>query len=94
MRFRENKITFTNTIVAATEGIFSNQANTDPSPTFGGNNFFNAPNLFSASGSSSRIFDDSATQENPGFTDAANGNFTVTNEVLKAKGTGDPRWVN
>jgi hypothetical protein len=94
VRFRENKITFTNTIVAATEGIFSNQANTDPSPTFGGNNFFNAPNLFSASGSSSRIFDDSATQENPGFTDAANGNFMVTNEVLKAKGTGDPRWVN
>ncbi|NLS45844.1 MAG: DUF5123 domain-containing protein [Firmicutes bacterium] len=25
--------------------------------------------------------------------DPANGNFTVTNELLKAKGTGDPRWL-
>ncbi len=93
VRFKENKITFTNTIVADTEGMFSNQANTDPSPTFGGNNFFNAPNLFSASGSSSKFFDDSATSEDPGFVDAANGDFTVTNELLKAKETGDPRWV-
>lgn len=93
VRFKTNKITFSNNIVTETVGIFSNQANTDQSPTFGGNNFFNAPNLFSASGASSNIFDDSATQENPGYTNAANGNFTVTNELLKAKGTGDPRWV-
>ena len=73
--------------------MFSNQANTDPAPIFGGNNFFNAPNLFSASGSASKIFDDTATSENPGFVDAANGDFSVTNELLKAKETGDPRWV-
>lgn len=94
VRFKENKITFTNNIVAETSCIFTNQSNTDPSPTFGGNNFFNAPNLFSASGSSSKFFDDSADSEDPGFVDAANGDFTVTNELLKAKGTGDPRWVN
>lgn len=94
VRFKENKITFTNNIVAETNCIFTNQSNTDPSPTFGGNNFFNAPNLFSASGSSSKFFDDSADSEDPGFVDAANGDFTVTNELLKAKGTGDPRWVN
>jgi hypothetical protein len=94
VRFKENKITFTNNIVAETSCIFTNQSNTDPSPTFGGNNFFNAPNLFSASGSSSKIFDDSADSVDPGFVDAANGDFTVTNELLKAKGTGDPRWVN
>lgn len=94
VRFKENKITFTNTIVAETASIFTNKSETDPSPTFDGNNFFNAPNLFSASGSSSKIFDDSATSEDPGFVDAANGDFTVTNELLKAKETGDPRWVN
>lgn len=93
IRFKENKITFTNNIVAETAGMFSNQANTDPAPIFGGNNFFNAPNLFSASGSASKIFDDTATSENPGFVDAANGDFSVTNELLKAKETGDPRWV-
>ncbi len=94
VRFKENKITFTNNIVAETSCIFTNQSNTDPSPTFGGNNFFNAPNLFSESGSSSKFFDDSADREDPGFVDAANGDFTVTNELLKAKGTGDPRWLN
>ncbi|MBF6627416.1 MAG: fibronectin type III domain-containing protein [Proteiniphilum sp.] len=93
VRFKENKITFTNNIVAETAAIFTNQNNTDPSPTFGGNNFFNAPNLFSASGSSSKFYDDSAGSEDPGFVDAANGDFTVTNELLKAKETGDPRWV-
>ncbi len=94
VRFKENKITFTNNIVAETAAIFTNQNNTDPSPTFGGNNFFNAPNLFSASGSSSKFYDDSADSEDPGFVNAANGDFTVTNELLKAKGTGDPRWIN
>ena len=94
VRFKENKITFTNNIVAETAAIFTNQTNTDPSPTFSGNNYFNAPNLFSASGSASKFFDDSAGSEDPGFVDAANGDFTLTNELLKAKGTGDPRWVN
>lgn len=93
VRFKENKITFTNTIVAETQGIFTNQSNTDPEPTFGENNFFNAPNLFSASGSSSKFYDDSASNEDPGFTNPTEGNFTVTNELLKAKGLGDPRWI-
>lgn len=94
VRFKENKITFTNNIVAETDAIFTNQDNTDPTTVFGGNNFFNAPNLFSASGKSSKLFDDSADSEEPGFKDAATGDFTVTNEVVKAKGTGDPRWIN
>lgn len=93
VRFVGNKITFTNNIVSNLTGIFTNQANTDPNPTFGGNNFFNAPNLFSDSGSSSRFFDDSATKEDPGFVNPGGGDFTVTNIVLKAKGTGDPRWI-
>jgi hypothetical protein len=94
VRFKENKITFTNNIVAETSCIFTNQSSTDPAPTFGGNNCFNAPNLFSASGSSSKFYDDSADSEDPGFVNATNGDFTVTNELLKAKGTGDPRWIN
>ena len=93
VRFKGNVITFTNTIVAETVGMFSNQANTDPTPTFGGNNFFNAPGLFSATGSGSKFYDDSASNEDLGFVNANEGNFTITNEVLKAKGTGDPRWI-
>lgn len=94
VRFKANKITFTNNIVAETVAIFTNQNNTDPGTAFGGNNYFNAPNLFSKSGSSSKFFDDAATEEDPGFKDPSNGDFTLSNEVLKAKGTGDPRWTN
>lgn len=94
VRFKRNKITFTNNIVAETAAIFTNQDNTDPNTAFGGNNFFNAPNLFSKSGSSSKFFDDSASEEAPGFKDTATGDFTLSNELLKARGTGDPRWVN
>ena len=96
IRFVENKITFTNNIVAETKCIFSNQSKTDSSPTFAGNNYFNAPNLFSEKGSSTQalFFDDSADNEDPGFADSTNGDFTVTTEVVKAKGTGDPRWIN
>lgn len=93
VRFVSNEITFTNTIVAETAAMFSNQSKTDSTPTFGGNNFFNAPGLFSATGSGAFFYDDSAMNENPGFVDASNGDFTVTNELLKAKGTGDPRWI-
>jgi hypothetical protein len=60
VRFRENKLTFTNTIVAATRYL-SNQANTIVTHFWG--TTLQCPNLFSASGSSSRIFDDSATGE-------------------------------
>jgi hypothetical protein len=31
--------------------------------------------------------------EDPGFADAANGDFTVSNEEIKYRGAGDPRWI-
>ena len=93
VRFVGNKISFTNNIVSDLTGIFTNQANTDTNPTLGGNNFFNAPNLFSDSGASSRFFDDSATKDDPGFVNSSAGDFTVTNIIVNAKGTGDPRWL-
>jgi hypothetical protein len=93
VRFKGTEISFTNNIVAETTAIFSNQSST-PTPFFENNNYFNAPGLFTGGSTSSLIFDDSALSEDPGFVDAANGDFTVTNELLKAKGTGDPRWLN
>lgn len=93
VRFKGTEISFTNNIVAETTAIFSNQTSTTV-PLFGNNNYFNAPGLFTGGSTSSLIFDDSASKEDPGFANPASGNFTVTNELLKAKGTGDPRWVN
>lgn len=92
VRFKGTEISFTNNIVAETTAIFSNQSSTAV-PTFGNNNYFNAPGLFTGGSTSSLIFDDSALSENPGFVNVGNGDFTVTNELLKAKNTGDPRWV-
>jgi hypothetical protein len=92
VRFKGTEISFTNNIVAETTAIFSNQSST-PIPTFGNNNYFNAPGLFTGGSTSSLIFDDSASSENPGFVNVAGGDFTVTNELLKAKGIGDPRWL-
>lgn len=92
VRFKGTEISFTNNIVAETTAIFSNQSST-AIPVFGNNNYFNAPGLFTGGSTSSLIFDDSASSENPGFVNVTNGDFTVTNELLKAKGTGDPRWI-
>ena len=88
IRFKRNSINFSKNLVVSTNGIFTNQASTGV-PTFGGNNYFNAPNLFS-SGAKANFYDDSATKEDPQFKDAAEGNFTVGNIKVTV---GDPRWI-
>ncbi len=92
VRFKGTETSFTNNIVAETTAIFSNQSSTAV-PFFENNNYFNAPGLFTGGSTTSLIFDDAASNENPGFVNTDSGNFTVTNELLKAKGTGDPRWI-
>lgn len=89
IRFAGNSINFKNNIVTNTAGIFSNQASTAV-PTFGGNNFFGAPNLFSG-GATANFYDNSATNHNPQYKDAAAGDFTVNNIDVTV---GDPRWLN
>ena len=92
MRFQANTITVKNTLIAETlsEG-YSDQSRTDPNPTFDNNNYFNAPGFFN---SSQTIFDGSGTHTelDPGFTDAASGNFTISNQILIDNQVGDPRW--
>ncbi|WP_321479274.1 fibronectin type III domain-containing protein [uncultured Bacteroides sp.] len=92
VRFKGNTISFTNNIVAETRCIFSNQKNT-AMPTFSKNNYSNAPGLFTGGSTSSLIFDDSASALDPGFSDAANGNFKISQEDIISKGIGDPRWL-
>ena len=92
VRFQANTITVKNTLIAETlsEG-YSDQSRTDPNPTFDNNNYFNAPGFFN---SSQTIFDGSGTHTelDPGFTDAASGNFTISNQILIDNQVGDPRW--
>lgn len=92
VRFADNDITVTNNLFANTDAIYSNQTSTDADITFSNNNYFNAPGLIDAT----KIRYDnsaSATQLDPGFVDAANRNFKVTNQAVLDNEVGDPRWL-
>ena len=98
-RFADNKITFTNNIVSGFNNSrgFTNDGTTDSAPTLSGNYYFNTINLLSlADGNTQAIkwFDTAGTAltSNP-FTSADEGNFTITDPVLKAVAPGDPRWI-
>ena len=87
-----NQIHFNKNILAATAGYYSNQTSTKITEMLS-NNYFNAPN-FTASTVDKAINDKgSFTTTDPGFKDAANGDFTVSNETLKDNNIGDPRWL-
>lgn len=91
VRFKNNTINFANNLITDTAAEFSNQKNTS-APTFKNNNYFNSPALFTDGSTTSLIFDDSATTFDPGFKDADNGDFTISNEDLITKGIGASRW--
>lgn len=92
VRFQDNEITVTNTLITdtASEG-YSDQSRTDANPVFDNNNYFNAAGFFNPS---QTIYDNSGThtEEDPGFADAANGDFTLSNQNLIDNLVGDPRW--
>ncbi len=87
VRFVGNSINFNNNLVTNTLGLIANQAAT-AIPTFNNNNYFGAAALLTGS-----FGDASATQLDPKYKDAANGDFTVTNEAVQDKRVGDPRWL-
>ena len=92
VRFQENKITVQNTLITntASEG-YSDQSRTDQNPTFSNNNYFNADGFYDTT---QTVFDGSGTYTlfDPGYVDAANGDFTVTNQTIIDNEVGDPRW--
>ncbi|MCD8183507.1 MAG: DUF5123 domain-containing protein [Bacteroides sp.] len=53
--------------------------------------YSNSPNLWGNSHSAD--YSSFATEANPGFADAASGDFTLSNDGLIDKGIGDPRWI-
>jgi len=93
VRFVNNDITVTNNIFADTDAKYSNQTSTDEEMTFSMNNYFNAPNMYD-SGQTRYDTSSNYTTLDPGFVDAANRDYTVTNQDLIDDGIGDPRWLN
>ena len=98
VRFKGNKITFTNNLVVGTnyKRGFANNGNTDKDPTLDNNVYFNTVNLISAGETADATitwFDSKGTVLDPQFKDAAKGDFTVGNDNVKDKKAGDPRWL-
>ena len=95
VRYTGNSITFTNNIVTNIPDCgrgFSDNSSTGV-PTFSGNNYYNTANLIQNDGGSAKFFDAEGMTYDPGYADAANGDFTVSHEELLYQGTGDPRWI-
>jgi hypothetical protein len=95
VRFKTNTLKVTNTIIAATAGYYTNQANS-AQPECSNNNYFNASGfLTGGSEVSGAKFDISGTHTllDPGFANAATGNFTLSSQALIDNQIGDPRWI-
>jgi hypothetical protein len=98
VRFAGNVLNWTNNVVANTnyKRGFSNQAKTNM-PTFKNNFYYNTVNLVSAGATADPTiigYDSEGTEvaADP-FKDAANGDFTITDEKIMDKEAGDPRWI-
>jgi len=95
VRFKTNTLTVTNTIIGATAGYYTNQTNS-AQPECANNNYFNAPGFVTGGSTvSGAKFDLSGTHSllDPGFADAATGDFTLSNQALIDNQIGDPRWI-
>lgn len=68
-----------------------NAGNMTATPTYSNNNIHGCMNLLVGLYTSASEI--SATELNPGFVDAPNGDFTVTNQTLIDRQVGDKRWL-
>lgn len=93
VRLANHEITFNKNILAATEGYYTNQAATTLTEMTD-NNYYNAPNFTASEQSNAQNDTGKYYTLNPGFKDAANGDFTVSDEDLIVYGIGDPRWLS
>jgi hypothetical protein len=91
VRFGSNASTVRNTLFTNTTAIYTNQAAT-VTPTFSNNNYFGAANFKDAAIASNKV-DASGTTLDPGYANAATGNFTITNQTLIDNKVGDPFWI-
>lgn len=91
VRFNAHAITVRNNLFASTTAYYSNQSSTSQATVFLNNNYYNAPGFFD---STKLLFDGSGTHTalDPGFENAATGNFKISNQTLLDNQVGDPRW--
>ncbi len=75
----------------ANSGVWGRSDKMKATATYANNYYYDCPNLWS------NLYKDDnssvATECDPQFTDAANGDFTVQSQDLKDNQVGDPRWL-
>lgn len=78
-------------------GVWSKVGKMKATEIYADNYYYASPNLWNSDadkGSThAKDHEKVATEANPQFADAENGNFTVGNEELAENGIGDPRWI-
>lgn len=84
---------FNKNIVANSVAYYTNQSSTNITELLN-NNYFNAANFYESTTTSAKndATTNGYTKLDPGFANAAAGNFTISNVDLKANGIGDVRW--
>lgn len=92
VRFAGNVCTVKNTLFSNTLAIYSSNQSGTTLPAFSKNNYFNSPNFQSTSIASNKA-DTAGSALNPGFANAAGGDFTISNQTLIDDKIGDPRWI-
>lgn len=91
VRFVNNISVVKNNIVANTNAVWANQAATTI-PTYSSNYYFNAPSCLDAAITANKP-DSNGTVADPGFANAAGGDFTISNQTMIDNRVGDPRWI-
>nr|WP_294929893.1 DUF5123 domain-containing protein [uncultured Flavobacterium sp.] len=92
VRFADNLPTVKNTLFSNTAAIYASNQGGTKLPTFSNNNYFNSPNFQSTTIASNKA-DTAGTALDPGFTNAAEGDFTISNQTLIDNKVGDPQWI-
>ncbi|MGM9708880.1 MAG: DUF4957 domain-containing protein [Prevotella sp.] len=95
VRYVGNVINWTNNLVTNTGAVWSNQSKTGV-PTYQNNAYFNCAklNVLDVEGKSNLFVDENGKAvDDPQYTDAANGNYTIGNESVSKLGVGAPRWI-
>lgn len=97
-RYLYNRLTtlsnyFNKNIVSNSDAYYTNQSATVITEMLN-NNYSNAANFYESATTSAKndAVSNGYTKLSPGFTNAATGNFTISNIDLKTNGVGDARW--
>ncbi|MFV0268012.1 MAG: DUF4957 domain-containing protein [Draconibacterium sp.] len=91
IRLADHEIHFNKNILDETQGYYTNQASTTI-VEMKDNNYWNAPNFTGSTQSNAYNDSGSYFTLDPGFTDAANANFKISNQTLLDNSVGDSRW--